>query len=690
MSQTHSRNLFCLAITPIIITGCFLLWFVASNPAVKNLVLALTIMVLQAFVAIILFRKISAASVSQKPSSIKAIKEPASLADNALSSSKQDLTATADFRSQSPHQIISDLVGQPLSSMIGFVNLLSEPVSTGSNRKADQQSSYPQHTQAEILDAITSAASQIALLCREIIGYEYQKTANERFDIHQVIDDAISLLGPLLQKRGVTLIPTFDQTCRLQIEAQYDRTCILIFNMLLNYLLTGQYKDDQSIEVKVTFSDKNTLDVTILDVTIRNGTIRNGKVPEIRLKPVPKRLALLLQLSDAFLNDTTLSVPATPTLVPCNHMPGGLSACVISNDPLEWRGITSRLDNLDIVSSKHSQDPDFWLVCLSDHSDIMELTASLASETPVFLLKNTTLHHQPNWYPLKDPLNQRELVQAINQRSYPGRTIRVLVVDDDETNLGLHTLLLEELGYKVTASNNATEAISVVAKKTIDLVLMDVQMPGISGIKASRLMRKAGFAGPVIALSAHLSEAEKIEVREAGMNEAIIKPISKNSLKQLIEGYLLNLSSQPVVASAGVSGIFDERLALQRANQRQDLAAELLQLLIESLPQDQEKLNDAYANRDVDTFRRQVHKMHGALRYCGVPRLGGAIENLEDLVKQDNPLQSNETRVSLSDTNQEIDALCGWYRDTESHFHGPGRRENTKDPAPQPGWRANP
>ena len=122
MSQTHSRNLFCLAITPIIITGCFLLWFVASNPAVKNLVLALTIMALQAFVAIILFRKISAASVSQEPSSIKAIKEPASLADNALSSSKQDLTATADIRYQSPHPIISALVVHHLSSMICLVN----------------------------------------------------------------------------------------------------------------------------------------------------------------------------------------------------------------------------------------------------------------------------------------------------------------------------------------------------------------------------------------------------------------------------------------------------------------------------------------------------------------------------------------------------------------------------------------
>jgi two-component system sensor histidine kinase BarA len=114
--------------------------------------------------------------------------------------------------------------------------------------------------------------------------------------------------------------------------------------------------------------------------------------------------------------------------------------------------------------------------------------------------------------------------------------------------------------------------------------------------------------------------------------------------------------------------IFDETLALQRANNRPDLAAEMMQLLIDSLPGDQASMNSAYTNKDESGFRRQIHKIHGATHYCGVPRLQAAIKTLETVTKQEQSLKSDTIRLALSITNDEIQALCGWYKSVGEPF----------------------
>ncbi|MBD3644073.1 Hpt domain-containing protein, partial [Alcanivorax sp.] len=79
--------------------------------------------------------------------------------------------------------------------------------------------------------------------------------------------------------------------------------------------------------------------------------------------------------------------------------------------------------------------------------------------------------------------------------------------------------------------------------------------------------------------------------------------------------------------------VFDPDLARRRAGGRQPLADEMLKMLLESLTEDRPAISSAYDSADQDTLLERVHKLHGATRYCGTPRLENAAKTLEEALK---------------------------------------------------------
>jgi len=114
----------------------------------------------------------------------------------------------------------------------------------------------------------------------------------------------------------------------------------------------------------------------------------------------------------------------------------------------------------------------------------------------------------------------------------------VLVVEDDEDLIELLTIYLQELGYNVLTALDGVQAIKVCESEDVGLVLLDMQLPILSGIEVAEKLRAIGFKAPIIAMTASTSRENKIQALSAGCNEFLSKPIQMpplvNAIRNLV------------------------------------------------------------------------------------------------------------------------------------------------------------
>ncbi|WDY59220.1 response regulator [Pseudomonas sp. PSKL.D1] len=246
-----------------------------------------------------------------------------------------------------------------------------------------------------------------------------------------------------------------------------------------------------------------------------------------------------------------------------------------------------------------------------------------------------------------------ELVQPRRSQGEPAlghngeRQPKVLCVDDNAANLLLVQTLLEDLGAEVVAVDNGYAAVQVVQSEPFDLVLMDVQMPGMDGRACTEQIRlweksQSGSQLPIVALTAHAMANEKRSLLHSGMDDYLTKPISERQLAQVVMKWtglslgapLERLDEQPV---DGELPVLDPDEGLRLAAGKPDLAADMLAMLLASLDSDREAIRAARNAGDRGSLIEQVHRLNGASRYCGVPQLRAACQRSETLLKQEHP-----------------------------------------------------
>ncbi|RYZ59965.1 MAG: response regulator, partial [Proteobacteria bacterium] len=135
------------------------------------------------------------------------------------------------------------------------------------------------------------------------------------------------------------------------------------------------------------------------------------------------------------------------------------------------------------------------------------------------------------------PFDEKGLTMGTESLSIDLRGIRVLLAEDSPDGAAIVNRLLIRAGALVTLAVNGFEALEKLRTEDIDLVLMDVQMPGMDGLEATRILREEGFKKPIIALTAHALPEEKIRSAVAGCNAHLTKPVDKNILLRAIEQF---------------------------------------------------------------------------------------------------------------------------------------------------------
>ncbi|WP_109512057.1 ATP-binding protein [Pseudomonas ovata] len=265
-----------------------------------------------------------------------------------------------------------------------------------------------------------------------------------------------------------------------------------------------------------------------------------------------------------------------------------------------------------------------------------------------------------------------KVVRADTSVPLPSRAPRILCVDDNPANLLLVQTLLEDLGGIVVAVDSGYAAVQAVQNDTFDLVLMDVQMPGMDGRQATEAIRdweaeRQSSPIPIVALTAHAMANEKRSLLQSGMDDYMTKPIGERQLAQVVlkwTGLALRSGQpeSPAEAAASHLGplVLDHEEGLRLAAGKPDLAADMLAMLLASLDADREAIRAARSATDIQALIERIHRLHGATRYCGVPQLRAACQRAETLLKQDAP----QADQALNDLDKAIARLAAEARVT--------------------------
>jgi PAS domain S-box-containing protein len=215
----------------------------------------------------------------------------------------------------------------------------------------------------------------------------------------------------------------------------------------------------------------------------------------------------------------------------------------------------------------------------------------------------------------------------------PGQgALRILLAEDNLVNQKLAVRLLEKLGHRVRLAGTGTEALAALEREPYDLVLMDVQMPEMDGLEATRCLRRGerrtGRHVPVIAMTAHAMKGDRERCLEAGMDGYLAKPIRTEELAAAIAG----VGPGTVPAGSGqAAAAFDHEAALAGAGGDPELLRELARIFRAECPRWQTQMRQAIAQGDAGLLRRAAHTCKGSLGLFGAGAALEAAQRLESL-----------------------------------------------------------
>lgn len=215
-----------------------------------------------------------------------------------------------------------------------------------------------------------------------------------------------------------------------------------------------------------------------------------------------------------------------------------------------------------------------------------------------------------------------------------GPGARVLVVDDMEINRELVGAVLAQAGHEVRFATSAREAISAAIADRFDLIFMDIHMPDMSGVDATRHIRALSddrSSVPIVALTASVLEEEISLYRAAGMTGHVRKPFRADDLLSVVNAALAQARKAPVPASDPLSAVAPDRVAMLRARFAADLGRR-------------------FASDDPSVLCSDAHAVRSAAGLLGFADLSTAAAALERASRAGEPIAPALDQVRLACT----------------------------------------
>lgn len=270
----------------------------------------------------------------------------------------------------------------------------------------------------------------------------------------------------------------------------------------------------------------------------------------------------------------------------------------------------------DVQTARQYGGTGLGLAICKRFADAMEAKVAVQSESGVgstFTLEVEFARGNPADLPVLAPFSA---VQS------DVRTLRALVVEDNDINQMVVQTYLEDMGHTARVVSSAEDALSALQESRFDVILMDVNLPGLSGTAATRQIRALGRARianlPIIGISAHVQEADIKENVAAGMSAVLPKPLSPEALHAALHTHVAQTHALQTL--------------LQDIGEGQ--AVGLARVFVDGLPKSLAALIAAAGSNDPLALSRAAHKMKGAAGNFDLPDLTTHLSRLELLAEQ--------------------------------------------------------
>jgi len=242
--------------------------------------------------------------------------------------------------------------------------------------------------------------------------------------------------------------------------------------------------------------------------------------------------------------------------------------------------------------------------------------------------------------PLEAVLEADTVPQALNDNTESGNLIgkRVLLVEDVALNRFLVEAMTAEWGIELEMAENGAEGLKKVRQATYDLVLMDVQMPVMDGVQATRVIRQLSDSSiasiPIVALSANAFDSDRRSYLEAGMNDTLSKPFDSEQLRavmlRVLSGETCAIQPSLSISTPTAVGLAIDLSYLNRVgNGNPGFVQTMLQSFAESVDESCTEMNEMLKNRDRKAIGEVAHKLKFALGVVGVTTLKDTVVFLE-------------------------------------------------------------
>ena len=213
----------------------------------------------------------------------------------------------------------------------------------------------------------------------------------------------------------------------------------------------------------------------------------------------------------------------------------------------------------------------------------------------------------------------------------------LLIVEDNYDNRQLLSVFLSKIGADITFAEDGLEAIGKALSKTYDLIFMDMQMPVMGGLEATKKLRQANYTNPIIALTANAMKSDYDKCIEAGCDDFLTKPINKKEIFQSIYKYL-EIEDVKVDEEKNVFNLFEKRGLKMR---------ELVKKFVKELPVKIDKIEHFRNENNWKGMKDELHQIKGIAASMGYPVVTDIAAELEFEVMRENEVEINRLLLKI-------------------------------------------
>jgi PAS domain S-box-containing protein len=392
--------------------------------------------------------------------------------------------------------VMSHEIRTPLTSISGFMDLLTH--TDGLNA---QQSRY--------IELVQTANAALLAIVNDILDFSKVEAGRMELERHPfciaaLIEDAIAIVAPNASAKNLTLRTAIDLNVPEWLMGDDSRLRQVLLNLLSNAI---KFTERGAIMIharsETSVDGRERIRFSVTDTGI-------GIAPDLQHR-------LFKKFSQA---DTSMNRQHGGTGL-------GLAIC---------KQLVELMDGQIGIHSYVDQGSTFWFT-----ASLPAVSAPEGASAPHVRSTSETL---PDAVGARKPSSSAPEAQTASERlpeTFEGRKPRILVVDDIETNCEIVEAYLRDNDYEVATVCSAADAIRLLQSERYDVVLMDIQMPGMDGVTATKCIRALPAPIkdiPIIAMTGHVMPQQVQSLLAAGMNDHVAKPIERVKLYSSVRRWL--------------------------------------------------------------------------------------------------------------------------------------------------------